>query len=284
MNNSKNILTVIDGVGEMINDVSKDIVKHTPQIFYLPQKNGKVEVEPWASGVLIQLSEQYFLISAGHIFDDVTPDRLGIIIKDTFQVLGGFVNYTPTKTSKENNQIDLCIWKIEENVVKKIKNVFQFLDLNKTPFDYDIINTPNYLLYGYPLSRTKKNPIKRKITPEAFCFLTKVASSNLYKNYGFETHSNVVLEYDILKIQSFGSNIIKKGPKPKGISGGGLWFIPNLLMEKGKCPIYNLVGILTEYISESDIVVATRIHLVGEILRQKFNIDIPESRITKLDT
>jgi hypothetical protein len=71
-----------------------------------------------------------------------------------------------------------------------------------------------------------------------------------------------------------------KGPKPKGMSGCGIWYCTDLLKESGKLN-FILAGIMTEYIKERSLLVGVRINAITEILRTMFSEDFHVSRTVK---
>jgi hypothetical protein len=60
------------------------------------------------------------------------------------------------------------------------------------------------------------------------------------------------------------------GPEPIGVSGGGLWYLPSFFVERGKNVPLILIGIMIEHHGSFNILAASRISLITEILRDHF--------------
>ena len=75
--------------------------------------------------------------------------------------------------------------------------------------------------------------------------------------------------------------IVHKSPQMNGISGSGLWFLkdfakPEMVVNK------QLIGLIIERVNKlnNQVLIATRIDLVTEFIRQHFNLSIPKSKTT----
>jgi hypothetical protein len=68
---------------------------------------------------------------------------------------------------------------------------------------------------------------------------------------------------------------------PEGVSSYGVWHISQFYIPNGKIPEFKLIGQVIEQNKEKTILISTRIHLVTEVLRTDFGLDIPKSTITK---
>ena len=67
------------------------------------------------------------------------------------------------------------------------------------------------------------------------------------------------------------------------MSGCGLWYIPALRKDESNRVSSVLTGIMHEWRKEHNVLVATRIHIVTETIRQAFNLNLPKSTITKVN-
>ena len=70
---------------------------------------------------------------------------------------------------------------------------------------------------------------------------------------------------------------------PIGISGCGVWYIPNFTNPQGGLPDYQLMGFINEQNAEKTFLIATRIHILTEVLRKIFEVNIPKSNIISLN-
>ena len=267
-------------------EAAKEILQYTPQLY---RKNGSTEpvnIEPWASGIFLKVDGIHFLLTAGHVLsengNDINPEDVGIMIGNIYHILNGHVKYTDTNVDSTNSKIDLTIWKLEdERVVNDLLMKYKFLEPDAIDIDHLPTIKPNYLIVGFPITRTKLKPSTHSIKVDPFMFLTKQMKGNVYTKLAFETHSNIILEYRKRKIRNF-NGTAGQGPDPYGLSGCGLWHLPELKIDlDGKVP-HKLVGIMTEWHSAHNAVVATRIHIVTEVIRKEFGLSLPKSNITEI--
>ena len=157
-------------------DAARNILNYTPQLYRRYGSTEPVLVDPLATGVLFKMNNVRFLISAAHVIEENKelgePNKIGIMIKNVFYNLNGFIKYSASGQHANNERIDLLIWRIDDaEVIADLDARYQFL----TPSDLDINYQPfqgaNYLIVGFPVSKTKKK-IDKKIKAESFIFLT----------------------------------------------------------------------------------------------------------------
>lgn len=284
---SVKIITLMDLWDEIVDEAAREILEFTPQIFRKEDYEvDNVKPKPLATGILINVEQDYFLVTACHILTKAKPEDIGIMIDDTFCILNGEIVQAKDVKDCKNDKIDIAITKLDKNVVETILKGYTFLTLNKIDYAHTVITEPRYLIVGFPGTRTRIKKHTQKIIPDPFIYLTKEADKKVYGKLGFEEHSNMIAVYRRRKTKTFGSPYVNFGPDPHGISGCGLWYlqIPSLgnLVKEHKNVSYKLVGMMTEYRQERNVVIATRIHIITEILRTHFKANIPGSNITRL--
>jgi len=75
----------------------------------------------------------------------------------------------------------------------------------------------------------------------------------------------------------------KKAGNPEGISGCGVWHLPNVFAEDISTVDANLAGIIIRRDEHRhQYIIATRIHIVSEMLRIYFDLDIKPSTIRQI--
>jgi len=278
---SNQIITINEGIDEVLGDASKIIKDYTPILFY-KDFNTNNQLQAWATGVLVKLKNKYFLFTAAHIIENILPETIGIMLDDVFQVLGGTVRHTELLDSRGGKIIDICIWEIEKDVAKNIESKMKFFSLDNFNKDLQTYSGTNYLVWGYPYKNVKVLPSNPNIKSTPLILLSKLVSDRNYENIGYDYDKNLVLEYKRHEIRKSASDKIEQGRKPKGCSGCGIWVIPNLCVEKGKTPPHILAGIMTKYLENEDVIVGTRIHIIVEIIRNEFDIPLLASKITNV--
>ena len=268
-------------------DASKEILKYTPQLFRKFGNTQPVPIEAWATGVLLMIEEVKFLISAAHVLEEnkkpINPEDVGIMIGDTFHILNGFIKYAATGLHPNNEKVDLTVWRLDDpDVVADLEKKYRFLCWDQLDVEHNPVTTSNYLMVGFPVTRTKKKPQAKKLKVEPFIFLSKLGESRLYKKVGVEDHSHFIVKYRKRKIKDFNGKIII-GPDPFGMSGCGLWHVPVLQRNDQNEVPSRLVAILHEWRKEESLLIATRIHIVTEVIRKAFDLSLPASRKTKVN-
>jgi len=276
-------MKLLEYIGEQIDKYSWEILKFTPQLFIKkPAQTSLVVPDPNASGVLLNILENYFLITAGHVIENNDPENIGIMIKDKFFILNGIIKYVKPTESEQADKIDIAIWKLDNQVASDLKEKYSFLPLDKIDINHKLDSEPRYLILGYPWKNTKLDKVKMKIIGPPLTFLSNLSNPNEYKRLKYESHSNLLLNYRQKKVRNFKSGTIQQNVSPEGISGCGVWYIPHFLTQPYITPEFKLVGQIIEQNKEKTILIATRIHIVTEVIRRDFGINLPRSLITKL--
>ena len=271
----------MDIVGESVDTYSREILKYTPQLF-TKQTNATSNIIPEAeaSGVLIEVQKQKFLITAGHFVESNEPENIGIMIENTFYILNGMVKYVNPFESEQADKIDIAVWKIDENVAVELSKKYSFLQYEDIEFNHVVSSDPKYLIVGFPWKSTIEEKATKKLIVSPLIFLTKSSDKKFYKQLKFEEHSNILLDYRQKKVKNFGNGMVQANKCPEGVSGCGVWYLPTYLIKGTPKP--KLIGQIIEQDKSKTILIGTRIHLVMEILRRDFGLELPESNITKL--
>ncbi|MCH7534437.1 MAG: hypothetical protein IH948_01580 [Bacteroidetes bacterium] len=271
-------------IGKVVDQCSKEILKYTPQLYTKkPNETEPIKPDPDSSGVLLRVKGQHFLITAGHIFLENNAEDIGIMIGNTFNILKGDVKYVNPSQSEQADKIDIAVWKLEDDVVKSLELGYSFLPFEKIDFEHNIETEPKYLVVGFPWRGTTEDKANKKLKSSPLIFLTKKSESPFYKRLKFEEHSNLLIDYRQKKVKNFDTGQVQQNKSPEGVSGCGVWHIPKFYIPDGGVPDFKLVSQVIEQNKEKTILITTRIHLVTEVLRRDFGIDIPESTITKID-
>ena len=269
-------------IDNLIDGYSRNILKYTPQLFTKKSKETS-NVIPCAeaSGVLIEVENQKFLITAGHFLEDTKAENIGIMIDDNFIILNGTVKYIKPSQSEEASKIDIAVWKLEGEVITEIEKKYTFLPFSQIDFNHKVSTKPEYLIVGFPWRMTKEKKTLKKLIVSPFIFLTKEAEKNKYKQLGFQEHSNLLLKHRQKKVKNLKTGFVQQNKSPQGASGCGVWHIPISNIFDGSRKV-KLIGQIIEQDDSKTILISTRIHLVAEVLRRDFKLNIPASNITRL--
>jgi hypothetical protein len=273
-------------IAELSIEAGREILNYTPQLYRKLGSSEPIQVEPWATGVLLEIDNVRFLITAAHVLEKnkqpLNPEDVGIMVGNTFHILNGFVKYSATELHKQNTKVDLTIWRLDDQgVIDDIKQKYNFLSLDHIEIDHKTSNKFDYLIVGFPVTKSKLKTATKFIRAEPFIFLTNNASETKYESLGFEIHSNIMVNYRKRKIKNGVGNIVQ-GPDPYGMSGCGLWFFPdkNSTIVGGTI---RLIAIMTEWNPNSSVLIGTRIHIVTEIIRKAFDLNVTPSQRTHIN-
>jgi len=114
------------------------VLKYTVQLYYRPIIKDAFESEipppvQIASGVLIQNSRKFFLVTCKHVFDNIKTDDVIILTSIGFAVrLPDTVKFV----NDVNDSIDLALIEIKGARVKELKSVYSFLPYKHLGFNH----------------------------------------------------------------------------------------------------------------------------------------------------
>jgi hypothetical protein len=260
---------------QLVLATSNSILESTIQFFY---ENAKGEPAPTGSGLLISLVDRFFMLTAAHVISEDCKN-VYIILPDKELRLGGVLHYTPLPPSikREDDKIDIAVMELEDTVVADILSSFKFITLDNIEIGHKDILLPYYLSVGYPVTKTKKVWGKAEISANPYPYQTEPEPKFDFEKFGFAPFSHMAVKFDG-KVTSEKNKNVHQAPQMNGISGSGLWYLKDFAkpdMVKNK----QLVGLVIERINETGNqgIIATRIDLVTEFIRQHFNLDIPKS-------
>lgn len=204
--------------------ISKEIEQYTAQLFYDKNPTNNLPSKPHASSVLITVNRKYFLITAGHTFEDVDISHIGIMIDHDFCTIGGGLSkIEPNNDNYEPNKRDLSIFQLDDVTIKTFDEKYKFLGLEQIEFNHYSVESSQYLVVGYPEEMTRKNFPTRSISPSALVMSTIGIAPEFYNLENINL-DNVL----ILFLGEFVSSItkkLKKVPDMGGLSGGGVWIV-----------------------------------------------------------
>jgi len=226
----------------------------------------------------------HFLITAAHVAEGLNHELYVGINEDTVFRLGGVIVTNNVVSDCDADKYDLCVLKLCEETINNIKSSYGFLDQTELGINHEFKELPMYEIVGFPATKSKYNRFKKQLKSKAYRYITIPAKDECYSPLSCTKDFNIVLNYDKKKVYNYAKKTTQIGPNLFGISGCGLWYTPPTnLMLKDK-PVKKLVGIMIEWPKNNrKYLIATRIDLFTEIIRQKYKCDIPKSKTLKLN-
>jgi hypothetical protein len=230
-------------------------------------KDDKNNMKPEGSGVLLQISDQFFILTAAHVLDAgelYIPDQEGLVM------LNGHKDSSDAPNGKrELDRVDVGYVHLQPEIVKHIKAPHCFLPVSLIDVNHISQEEQHYMFMGYP-----NNAVKRKFGTKAFkskltTFTDKLASQNTYNGVAANQADHIVINFDSKKAKDSDENQITP-PKMTGMSGGGVWCITKNDSIEG-IPDARLCAIGIEYHTKKHkCLVGTKIAHVLELIRKNY--------------
>lgn len=157
---------------------------------------------------------------------------------------------------------------------------FEFLPLDQWGINHPLRpreDAPNYLVLGYPHTKTRKEVFGRKSDSVPFGFWTRLYGSEELQILGCDELTELALRFIPTKLYDERLALHHRAPDLQGMSGCGIWDTAGLE------PI--LVGVLLEQrpVTTPLSLIATRIDAISEVLRGIGDTSIPMSRRLAVD-
>ena len=248
------------------------LLSYSPQLFYFPKFRKGYDtlpkLEPMATGVLFVVDNNYFLVTARHVFADAHLNDIAIMREESVVNLGGEIQFFIMPDKQDN--IDLAVVKLHPEVAAIISKSYSFLPYQSIAFDHIHNHTELYFCFGFVNSQQKV--LGKVVEQVPFGFYTQLKQINNYTSYGFQETENISLRYNRRNQGMVGADNISHGPRNlEGLSGGGIW---NIIRTGENRHIHNcsLVGIMIEQRQKEGMIVGTKIHLLAELLLKGFGI------------
>lgn len=257
----------------LLKGCAEKVLQSTVQFFF---DNPKPKYYTAGSGVLFEINSKYFIFTAAHVFTK-RYEKIYVISNQEAISLGGMLYTTPLLNSgdRRDDKIDLAILEISNKIADKLKADYYFIKLNDLELGHYIDVDTNYLIAGYPITKTKKVwGIPATLKSQPFVANLDALIRFDYGKFKFSFASHIAMDYngEMISLKNQNSHL---APNLEGISGSGLWYLNNFPEEelfKSK-----LIGIIIEQIKENGnkSIIATRIDIVILLVNKLLNLSIP---------
>jgi len=231
-----------EDIDEIIKATQEEVNKYTYPIFVI--SNDKPDLI--ASSVIIEIEKKYYLITASHVIEEVTSVNTPFSIA----IKNNFLKITDIFTCADKN-FDIAYVELNSKFISK-NNIISLKPNRLIPKEVDLAGNNIAFIHGFPNSKNKQ---KKALFNQKSFRVKAYAYAGIIKN-DFSNWD----KYDKLKenhtCMSYGKTSNNNTPtNPKGISGGGLWIVPDISNPKN----YYLESIAIEYYKRDSIVIATKI-------------------------
>ena len=245
----------MDGVSVRLQPLAQRIAHSTVP---LCERGRGGRVTPAGSGVLLQIDDRRYLLTASHVFENVVPSQ------PIFAIAGGkFVSLasglrwrTRPKSQAARDPADLAVVQLPAKYEEWTGAGFIGLsDTDPLGADVELARTTAFLALGYPQSKQPKSVRSGPYAAFAYHFLTHREPIEAGNSMGAVPDQHIAVGYD--RGGFVGAPGVSKMAKPLGMSGGGLWRVP--FATRAAHPQAKLVGILIEYHAGQKVILASRI-------------------------
>jgi hypothetical protein len=240
--------------------------------FYILKKGTPISS---GSGVCVKINEVHFILTAAHVVED-RINELYLRFEKGITLMGCQVNTNKINFKRNDDKQDIAILKLNNETVEFLNGFYTFLEEEDLGINHQLVDSAEYLAYGYPASMTKMKYKTNIIDAKSTLFTTKPAEVELYKKLNCKEDSNIIINYNKTGLVSMETLQVGTGPDVYGMSGCGLWYIP--VLAPGQEPQKKLISILTEWPPEDKhYIISTKIDVFTEIIRQTYKLNLPKS-------
>lgn len=232
---------------------------------YGSTENGKPE--HIGSCVAVIIKNENYLITAAHVVDHnekislyVSGEKKLVLIETT-----AFLTTAPND-NRDDDIIDFAILKISPEMKERIGNIEYISEVDILTRDLTD-NEKCCLALGYPNSKNKIKPNSGKNLKETpFVYTSNLKhDDDLYEKVGADKKKHYLLDF-CEKHSKDEDNKIINSISPKGVSGGGLFYIEGMTRPESYTPdapcVGKLVGILIEFRKEHKVLLYTRLSTI----------------------
>jgi hypothetical protein len=289
-NDSSEILALRDFISEALRNLHPQLQQFVCAILGadargVPQLLG--------SGILLKVLSHSFLITAAHVLDENTytnfylfGQTVDLMGKTALLDLEGTIHFVnPPETGREYDRLDLGFVALSDSLAAELATRYSFLvpedlGVNEVLTGEVIAARAPYAFVGYPQSRNKARPGNR-FKPCGAMFSLSPTPLERYSGLDLDSRTHIVADFDR-------SNI--GGPDPRGLSGGGVWYVGDYpILTGSQRP--KLVAVSIEWRKSEKVVVAVRISVAISMIVAAYpdtKSQFPEStqidpRVTFLD-
>lgn len=230
-------------------------------------ENGKPKLV--GTGFLVSTDLDDYLISAAHVFDELAKgNELFFYIKanTTAKLLGKLLRTElPPSKNRNDDKLDIGVLKLDKLIRPPYREILKYsLPINTLIPNALPRDEKQYLIIGFPETKSRINPIVRELKSKLSIFRNISAPSSKYQELGLETSNHIVINFEIKRTIS-PNKAIQTFPKPNGMSGAPVWLLydNNNHNDPEQTPI---VGVLIEHHPYKKVLIATDINIALNLI------------------
>jgi hypothetical protein len=222
------------------------------------------------TGILVATSERTYLVSAAHVFDPMAAgEKLFIYVgrRERLFLSGELLRtLVPAGKSRLEDRVDIGVLEMDPSTSPP------YAAINKTALPIDAVapgatrrQGKQYLVTGFPASKSVPHHVSREITSVPFGNLCISAPTTVYDRLGLSEETNIVLQFDPKTTRGEKMRVVTS-PSPAGLSGAPIWYVWDGASATNHHDRSVLVGVLIEYRAPHRVLVATDIKIALDMI------------------
>ncbi|KAB7688464.1 hypothetical protein GBN24_12570 [Plesiomonas shigelloides] len=247
------ILSISDHINLTLKETEKYLSSFTYPVF-AEAENDRPDL--FASSVLIEFKSNIYLVTASHVIDELNKanSAFHLGVNGVFLPLENeFIRSRPTVDGEKDN-FDIAVYELPRDFVSQ--HSLNYITESQMLVNKTFESVHITCIHGYPCSKNKQvKALKggKSFNLFAFTYAGKnIELGSSWSNYEKNPEFHACMSYSTVRAENGGTQM---PPSPKGISGGGVWIIPNSFEPTN---VY-LKGIFIEYFSKEKVSFCTKI-------------------------
>lgn len=261
---------------DLLSAVSRNAIKYTIPTFCIDDSN---MYRHNGTAILLKVNTNYFIISAAHVLKICSKGNF-VLIEKTNRLISlkeKDIKYSANRDGIIDKEFDIAFCRIEDDEAKEFEKENQFLRTHDVNPIHESQSRFHYIIVGYPHSKVSIYGENIGITikyGESFECCSKPPKDEVYKQTGLSKSTCILIHYKIDRDNFSRLGVmLKQGPNPLGISGCGLWHIPEPATNNIENPRFKLVGILTDYYPKYNVMIATKIEFIMDKIKELYGVE-----------
>lgn len=248
---------------EIIDEAAVLLAKFVVPLY---ESDSRLRPSSHGSGFFVRAGERHFLISAGHVLETLRTRPLFYYVSpSSIRKLSGRLLLNPWQGDRKSDPIDVGVLRLSDEEVPPYPEVNKFaIDVSYLRPGFLPRSGRNYMIVGFPASRSQVNPVAREVAATAYGYRNYSIDDSAYPEHGLTPEANLVLPLD-LEVGFDSSGKRRNFPKPQGMSGSPVWA---LFDEDGKDDSrrFSIVAIGTKYRKKERLLIGTDIGVVLDMI------------------
>jgi len=232
--------------------------RSTVQLFGV--KKGHI-MDPIASGVLFKTAEELFILTAAHAADELRNEATFVQFNGRFVQIFGLIHCSklPASGKRDDDVYDFAVIHIEDKATTDLLKSLAATprDIYVPPVGY--IHLRGNVIFGFPIRDFKRDG--RLHETSSFAGGAYGVLPVTYERLGINANDQIILKHFKTTYTARG---ISRSRSMRGVSGGGVWLVPDLIGEpftrESPFTTPRLMAIFTEVRRKNSVFLATKVN------------------------